>query len=169
MPNKMERFTDGARIVINKSQEATEEFKHGIITPEHLLLAMTRTPKMEVYHILNEFDVIEAKLLPYLRGMFRNIDLPSLDGMPELSNQYKKVLELSVDEARRYGHYQIGSLHLLLGIIRLDSPTIREIFAHFDVDSKVLRENIFPDEAIGCLDGLRQVLRGKSGKKKNDE
>lgn len=172
MAKKMERFTDGARIILIRSQDAAEEFKHGIIVPEHLLLAMTRTPEIEVYQILNDFGVIESKLLPYLRDMFEKMDLPPLTDAPQLSDLTKKVLELSVDEARRLWCHEITSLHLLLGIIRLNSPTIQQIFTHFRVDKVDIREHIkamFPDEQAGCLEGISQIIRDITGKKKNDE
>jgi ATP-dependent Clp protease ATP-binding subunit ClpA len=41
----------------------------------------------------------------------------------ELSQNTKRVLELSVEEARRMGHHYIGTEHLLLGLLRAEDVT----------------------------------------------
>jgi ATP-dependent Clp protease ATP-binding subunit ClpA len=170
MPNKMERFTNDACIILAQSEDA-KSLNHGIIEPEHMLLAMTRTPESQAYGILDEFDISESKLFAFLESLFKEMNLPPIENGLSLSDSTKKVLELAVDEARRHFHHQIDSLHMLLGIIRLNSPRINRIFAHFDVDSKVIREYIytkFPKKK-GCLEALSQLVLGKTGKRKNDE
>lgn len=59
-----------------------------------------------------------------VRKMFHNVSKASPNFDPnrvELGVQTQQVLENAVDEARRLGHHYIGTEHILLGLLRVDS------------------------------------------------
>ncbi|MEO1288645.1 MAG: Clp protease N-terminal domain-containing protein [Chloroflexota bacterium] len=133
MTNKIERFTNEARHLLYISQTLAEEMKHNTISPKHLLWAMTKVEAYDTFAILEEFDIVDSKL-----SQFMKIKHPTQEHISamDLSAETKKSLELSVDSARIYRHYRIDTVHLLLGIIRVKSAEISEIFAHFEVVDK---------------------------------
>jgi hypothetical protein len=51
-----------------------------------------------------------------------------------LTPRAKRVIELAVDEARRFGHHYIGTEHLLLGLVREDEGIARAVLEKLGVN-----------------------------------
>src|SRR5690606_20123215 len=117
MPDKFEKFTERARKVLTLAQEEAHRFNHNYIGTEHLLLGLVR-----------EGDGVAAKVLANM-----GVQLPKVRSAVEiiigrgetmivselgLTPRAKKVIVLAVDEARRLNHHYIGTVHLLLGLVR---------------------------------------------------
>lgn len=139
MSSKMDRFTTTSRQVLVLAQEATFQDNKHIITVDYLLLAMTRRDDMESCMALQALDIVEAKLMPFFKHKKKkhsdtSNDSDKTDTIVELSEGVKRVLELSVDTARRVGDNVINSGHMLIGVMRYEeSPIIDDILDHFDV------------------------------------
>lgn len=133
MPKTMERFINTSRQVLLISQTIAEDFKAQEITISHIFLAMTRLETCEAYLALTDFDIIDTKLTPFIKSKQKPLDMV---GSLDLSADTKKMLELAVDTARRKGHHYIGTAHMLIGILRLDSEEINALLEHFDVETK---------------------------------
>lgn len=134
--SKMENFTQNARRILSLSQEATEKLGHNEIDVEHILLAMVRVEDCVANEVLADFQIAEVELLEQIKLL-----IPSHEQEPkklDLAEFTKKSLNLSVDTARRLGHYYLGTGHLLIGILRLDKPQINSILAHFGTDAKTV-------------------------------
>jgi ATP-dependent Clp protease ATP-binding subunit ClpC len=56
----------------------------------------------------------------------------------ELAAETQQVLEHAVDEARRLGHHYIGTEHILLGLVRVDS-TAMEVLRRLGVTAEQIR------------------------------
>jgi ribosomal protein S18 acetylase RimI-like enzyme len=112
-----ERFTEAARRVVVLAQEEARLLDHDYIGTEHLLLGL-----------IAEGDGVGARALEALE-----ISLPSVRTQVEeiigrgkttpvghipFTPRAKKVLELSLLEARELGDQHIGTEHLLLGLVR---------------------------------------------------
>jgi ATP-dependent Clp protease ATP-binding subunit ClpC len=54
----------------------------------------------------------------------------------ELASETQQVLEHAVDEARRLGHHYIGTEHILLGLVRVDS-TAMEVLRRLGVTEAI--------------------------------
>ncbi len=110
------RFTERAQRVLTLAQEEAIRLGHDNVGTEHILLGLVR-----------EGEGIAAKALIAL-----NVSLESIQqeiskmigyGEPKAGNvaytpRAKKVIELSMDEARKLGHTYVGTEHILLGLIR---------------------------------------------------
>jgi len=57
----------------------------------------------------------------------------------DLAPSTKRVLELTVDEARRMGHHYIGTEHLLLGMVRQSDDVAVEILKRLNVTPEAVR------------------------------
>lgn len=197
MPNKMERFSQPARYVLSRAQELAENFKSREINIVHVLLGMTmtRSENTDAFNTLHDYDIIEAKLSPFIKSKKTSF-MPEADGdvtFLDLSDDVKRMLEFSIDTARRKGHLHIATGHLLIGLMRLESEIIDEILAHFDVQKKDItkRAEYYFDDAEsseqqmmkkqieqqftdalagrkGCAGEIMNLL-GFNGKRKNDE
>lgn len=115
-----ERFTERGRKVIIYAREEAERRQNDYLGTEHLLLALLREEGGICIAIIKKMGIsieelrmeIERKL-PYGSNVLTFGEIP-------FTSRAKKVLELSVEEARLIGHNYIGSEHLLLGILRED-------------------------------------------------
>lgn len=139
MPNKMERFTDSSRLILTLTENVAKEFNSSKIMPVHLLLAMTRAPETDAFLALDDYHIVESKLLPFVK-IKRPPQAKNADVI-ELSDTVKRMLELSVVSAREHGHFWIGSGHMLVGLMRYEKDDmITDVLEHFAVRRKDINQ-----------------------------
>jgi ATP-dependent Clp protease ATP-binding subunit ClpC len=111
-----ERFTDRARRVVVLAQEEARLLNHNYIGTEHLLLGLIHEGEGVAATALTELGIsLEA-----VRGQVEEIigqgqSMPT--GRIPFTPRAKKVLELSLREAKQLGHNYIGTEHILLGLL----------------------------------------------------
>ncbi|RSM83855.1 Clp protease [Kibdelosporangium aridum] len=143
------RFTDKARVATVAAQKEAERLKHAEIAPGHILLGLYAAP-----------DALAARAITSLGGKAETIIAavtpklgPAVDNPPSphipFSGQSKKVLELTVREALRFGHNYVGTEHILLGLVALDDEVIKATFAESGVPIGKIEEavvSVLPQE-----------------------
>jgi ATP-dependent Clp protease ATP-binding subunit ClpA len=116
-----DRFNDRAKKVLAYAQEEAVRFKHNYIGTEHLLLGLVREGESVAARVLNSLGIELSKVrtaVEFIIGAGDAANMPSSPSEITISPRTKKVIELSIDEARRLGHNHIGPEHLLLGLLR---------------------------------------------------
>jgi ATP-dependent Clp protease ATP-binding subunit ClpC len=112
-----ERFTDRARRVLVLAQEEARLLNHNYIGTEHLLLGLIHEGEGVAATALESLGMsLEA-----VRGQVEEIigqGQSAPTGHIPFTPRAKKVLELSLREAKQLGHNYIGTEHILLGLIR---------------------------------------------------
>lgn len=117
------RFTERAQKVLALAQEEAVRLGHTNIGTEHVLLGLVR-----------EGEGIAAKALIGLGLGLEKIqkEVENLIGRGQgqpvniaYTPRAKKVIELSMDEARKLGHTYVGTEHILLGLIREEGVAAR--------------------------------------------
>ncbi len=141
MPNKMERFSHGARRILSLAQQEAETMQHTQIGTEHLLIGLLRHETGIAARVLHDLDV-DLKRVQDLALRLSSFSTRDPNAPLELSHGTKQVLELSVDEARKLGHQEIGTEHLLLGIVRQTEGTAIHILNRLDISPEVVRNQI---------------------------
>ena len=136
MPNKMERFTEGARLILLLAQNAAEVRKSRLIEPLHILLALTQYRHSDAGVILFEASVTLAMVQAQIDA--EPVQPPLNPNDIELSPKLKRTLELAVEEARHVGQSQIGSVNLLLGVIRAKTSPVQTTFRQAIIDEDTL-------------------------------
>src|SRR5204863_2564587 len=112
-----DRFNDRAKRVLALAQDEAIRFNHNYIGTEHLLLGLVREGEGVAAKVLANLGVELNKVRSAVEFVLRRGDR-AVTGAIGLTPRAKKVIELSVDEARRLGHHYIGTEHLLLGLVR---------------------------------------------------
>jgi ATP-dependent Clp protease ATP-binding subunit ClpA len=115
--DRFDKFTERARRVLSLAHEEAQRFQHNYIGTEHLLLGLVREGEGVAAKVLLQLGVELNKVrssVEYIIGRGDRIVL----GQIGLTPRAKKVIELTVDEARRLNHHYIGTEHLLLGLLR---------------------------------------------------
>ncbi len=117
MADRFDKFTERARKVLQLAQEEAQRFNHNYIGTEHLLLGLVREGEGVAAKVLANLGVELNKVRSAVEFIIGRGDR-TVAGDIGLTPRAKKVIELSVDEARRLNHHYIGTEHLLLGLVR---------------------------------------------------
>lgn len=134
------RFTERAQKVLALAQEEAIRLGHNNIGTEHILLGLIR-----------EGDGIAAKALNALGLGSDKIqkEVENLIGKGQDSAQTvhytpraKKVIELSMDEARKLGHSYVGTEHILLGLIREGEGVAARVLNNLGVSLNKARQQV---------------------------
>ncbi len=110
-----ERFTDGARRVVVLAQEQARILNHNYIGTEHLLLGLLTDASAT--EVLLRLGVDPAAVKSDVEATIGRGPHPPSGHIP-FTPGAKRALELSLREALQLGHRDIGTEHLLLGLIR---------------------------------------------------
>ncbi len=134
------RFTERAQKVLALAQEEALRLGHNNIGTEHILLGIVR-----------EGDGIAAKALSALGLSTEKIqkEVEALIGRGQELTQTihytpraKKVIELSMDEARKLGHSYVGTEHILLGLIREGEGVAARVLNNLGVSLNKARQQV---------------------------
>ena len=136
-----ERCTDRARRVIVLAQEAARLLDHNYIGTEHILLGLLGEMEGVAARALESLEIS----LPSARARVEEIigrgsQTPS--GHIPFTPRAKKVLELSLREAKQLGHDYIGTEHILLGLIREGEGVAAQVLTSLGADLASVRREV---------------------------
>lgn len=115
--DRFDKFDEQSRRVLQYAQEEAQRFQHNYIGTEHLLLGLIRDETNVAVTILRNLNVDPVKVRDAVEFIIGRGDRIIL-GEIGLTPRSKKVIELTINEARRLNHHYIGTEHLLLGLVR---------------------------------------------------
>lgn len=112
-------FTERVRKVLALAREEAQRLHHEYVGTEHILLGLLKEGEGIASQVLNNLKIdtdavrtrIEEVITPGRPSHTSEPDLP-------YTSRAKKVLELSVAEARDLTHNYVGTEHILLGLLR---------------------------------------------------
>ena len=104
------------KILIYARDEA-ERLQNATVEPEHLLLAILRLEEGTAYDLLMQAGLDATSAKEQLDQALRNESQPMVTAIRR-SNQTERILRLSEGLAREYRAEAVGSVHLLLAILR---------------------------------------------------
>ena len=113
-----DRFNDRAKRVLALAQDEAIRFNHNYIGTEHLLLGLIREGEGVAARVLSSLGVELPKVRTAVEFIVGRIASETTPSEITLSPRVKKVIEFAVEESRKLGHSNVGTEHLLLGIIR---------------------------------------------------
>jgi len=144
-----ELFTEKAKAVLTIAQEEAKTFKHQSVGSEHLLLALIIEQDGIGGKVLREMNISENDVreeIEHLTGYGTMKSYPAGAYLP-YSPRAKQIFAYAGDEAKRLGAPNIGTEHLLLGLLR---------------DDEILASRIMVNLGLS-LARMRQILKKKMG------
>ena len=136
-----ERFSQRARTVVVLAQEEARLLNHNYIGTEHILLGLIREGEGVAAKALESLGIsLDAVRQQVEKIIGRGQQAPS--GHIPFTPRAKKVLELSLREAKALGHNYIGTEHILLGLIREGSGVAAQVLVKLGADLNRARQQV---------------------------
>ncbi|PRQ37756.1 putative ClpA/B family, UVR domain, P-loop containing nucleoside triphosphate hydrolase [Rosa chinensis] len=156
-----ERFTDKAIKVVLLAQEESRRLGHNFVGTEQILLGLigegtglpSKVLKSSMGINLKEARIQVEKIIGRGSG-FIAVEIP-------FTSRAKRVLELSLEEARQLGHNYIGSEHLLLGLLREGEGVAAVVLANSGVDPCNIRTQVI--HMVGSENTAEAVVDHRRG------
>ncbi|MDJ0729515.1 MAG: ATP-dependent Clp protease ATP-binding subunit [Crocosphaera sp.] len=136
-----ERFTEKAIKVIMLAQEEARRLGHNFVGTEQILLGLIGEGTGVAAKVLKSMGVnlkdarIEVEKIIGRGSGFVAVEIP-------FTPRAKRVLELSLEEARQLGHNYIGTEHLLLGLIREGEGVAARVLENLGVNLSKVRTQV---------------------------
>jgi ATP-dependent Clp protease ATP-binding subunit ClpC len=156
-----ERFTEKAIKVIMLAQEEARRLGHNFVGTEQILLGLIGEGTGVAAKVLKSLGVnlkdsrIEVEKIIGRGSGFVAVEIP-------FTPRAKRVLELSLEEARQLGHNYIGTEHLLLGLIREGEGVAARVLENLSIDLSKVRTQV-----IRMLGETAEVGTGANSSKSN--
>jgi len=136
-----ERYTEKARRVIFFARYEASQFGSPYIETEHLLLGLLREDKALTNRFLRSHGDVEGIRRQIEEHTVVREKVPTSVDLP-LSNEGKRVLAYSAEEAEALSHKHIGTEHLLLGLLREEKCFGAELLHERGVRLAMVREEL---------------------------
>jgi ATP-dependent Clp protease ATP-binding subunit ClpC len=113
------RFTDQARQVVSQAAQEAQLLRHGHVGTEHLLLALVFDDEGLAAKALESLGLSLGDVRQQVTAITGQGEHGTPGRIP-FTPQAKRVLELALREALGLGRNNIGTEHVLLGLLRLE-------------------------------------------------
>ena len=140
-----ERFSQDARRAVFFADREARQAGSPYLEPEHLLLGLTHKADSKA----NQLFALAAHLESFRKHLeavaplkaSKPVDVP-------VSNICKRVLAHTVEEADQLGSRQIGTEHLLLGLLRENESRAAELLASAGIHLHIARNRVRQDAGM---------------------
>ncbi len=160
MNDRLDKFTERAKKVLVYAQDEATRFNHNYIGTEHLLLGLLREGDGIAAKVLGNLHVELNKVrsaVEFIIGRGERMVVGDIN----LTPRAKRVIELSVEEARRLGHNYIGTEHLLLGLLREGEGIAAGVLESLGVNLEKVRAQVV--QLVSHEDNKQSTSRNKAG------
>ena len=137
-----DRFTQRVRKVLFLARDEAGRLQHDYIGTEHLLLGVIREGEGVAANVLRrmkiDFENIQKAVEESVNAPMGPVSIGEIPFTPRA----KKVLELSIDEARLHNHNYVGTEHLLLALIREGEGVAARVLSDLGADHEVVKREV---------------------------
>jgi ATP-dependent Clp protease ATP-binding subunit ClpC len=149
-----ERFTEKAIKVVMLAQEEARRLGHNFVGTEQILLGLIGESTGIAAKVLKAMGItlkearIEVEKIIGRGSGFVAVEIP-------FTPRAKRVLEISLDEARQLGHNYIGTEHILLGLLREGEGVAARVLETLRAEPAKIRNQVIrlvgdSQEAVGA-------------------
>jgi len=115
-PSRLEIFSESTQDILERAESEAKSLNHSSISTGHLLLALLKEVNVAT-EILKNIGIDLIKIQADVEASLAV--QPNIEGNePGLTTAVKKVIQLSVEEARLLGNERVKPEHLLIGLVR---------------------------------------------------
>ena len=156
-----DRFTERAKHVVSTAREEAARLGSEYVRTEHVLLGLCRESEGIAARALENLGLDIDGLAHEIERQIRPNPSHMTADEIAFTPRAKKVLELAVEEARRFNHSYIGTEHILLGLLKEGEGIAAKVLQDMKIDTGRIQA-----EVIRLLGGQgRGGAQAASGKK----
>src|SRR5213593_2729785 len=122
-----EKYNEKARRALFFARYEASKLGSRVIESEHILLGVLREGEEIIKEIFSRFNVKPKQIRREVEGERLFVDRISSSAELPLSEESKKILAYAAHEAESMLHQYVGTEHLLIGILRVESSTAARI------------------------------------------
>jgi ketosteroid isomerase-like protein len=152
-----ERFSEKARRVVFYARYEASQYGTPYIDTEYLLLGLLREDWALIRRFLGPASTAAGIRAEIEKAIHPRERIPTSVEVP-LAKQCKAVLDLAMSEAAKLGHQQVGTEHILLGILGAKDSLAARLLTQRGLKSATVREQLAMGRAIVSPD-----VPGQSG------
>jgi ATP-dependent Clp protease ATP-binding subunit ClpC len=139
--DNFDRFTKRARRVLTNAQDEARRLNHRYIGTEHILLGLVSEEGGVAMRVLQDLGIKPDQVRSAIERTVGKGTRPTF-AQPTLTPRTKRVIEISVDEARKMGHHYIGTEHLLLGLVQEGEGVAVDVLRRLGASPEKIREQV---------------------------
>jgi ATP-dependent Clp protease ATP-binding subunit ClpC len=124
-----EKYNEKARRALFFARYEASKLGSRVIESEHILLGVLREGEDIIKEIFTRFNVKPEQIRRDVEGDRLFVDRISSSAELPLSEESKKILAYASHEAESMLHQYVGTEHLLIGIMRVESSTAARLLA----------------------------------------
>ena len=122
-----EKYNEKARRALFFARYEASKLGSRVIESEHILLGVLREGEEIIKEIFSRFNIKPEQIRREVEGDRLFVDRISSSAELPLSEESKKILAYAAHEAESMLHQYVGTEHLLIGILRVESSTAARI------------------------------------------
>ncbi len=162
-----DRFTQRVRKVLFLARDEAGRLQHDYIGTEHLLLGIVREGEGVAANVLRHLNIDFDRIQKAVEDSVTAPNGPVSIGEIPFTPRAKKVLELSIDEARLHNHSYVGTEHLLLALIREGEGVAARVLAELGADHEQVKREVMKN--LGGGENPKQQPGGRRKRKEKKE
>lgn len=139
-----ERFANRAREVMSLANQEAQRFNHKFIGTEHILLGLFKEGSGRAAAILKHFDVDIHKLCLEVEKLVKTRNGPdklTAGKLPQTPGA-KKVIEYAIEECRSIKHSNVGTEHILLGLLSVTEEVAAQVLINLGLKIDDVRQEV---------------------------
>ncbi|MGC1184819.1 MAG: Clp protease N-terminal domain-containing protein [Candidatus Dormiibacterota bacterium] len=145
-----QRFTEQAKAVLMMAQDEAEKTRHSYIGTEHLLLGLLRVSDGVAAEVLTNLGVDIDTVRDTMDAIVGRSERTIVQQIIPTS-RVKKVIEFAFDQAKEMGDEPVGTVHLLIGLLREADGIAAQVLRGMGVEVEVVLTNL-PDRKEEAAD-----------------
>ncbi len=157
-----DRFTQRVRKVLFLARDEAGRLQHDYIGTEHLLLGIIREGEGIAANVLRRLGIDFERIQAAIEETVSPHSGPVTIGEIPFTPRAKRVLELSIDEARLHNHNYVGTEHLLLALIREGEGVAARVLNDLGADHEAVKREVM--KALGATSRLGAAAKKKQKK-----
>jgi ATP-dependent Clp protease ATP-binding subunit ClpC len=135
-------FTERVRRALQLAREEAIELRHEYVGSEHILLGLCQEGEgvaaAAIRNLDRDLEEIRTAVLDIIKRGTTPVAGPDLP----YTSRAKRVLELSMTEARELNHSYVGTEHLLLGLIREERGIAAQVLVSMGLTAEKVRAEV---------------------------
>lgn len=138
-------FTPRAQEVLELAHQEAERFRQDFVGTEHLLLGLIVHGQATAATVLRKMGVDLDAVRVAVEQQVGTAAEPHRPAKGRLTPRAKKALALAAREARAFNHAYVGTVHILLGLLREGEGIAARILRQYGVDAEETRLEILKE------------------------